>query len=94
MNTAIINIKTDPRLKKRAKTIAQDLGFSLSSVINAYLKHFVRTKSVRFSLQDESHPTQYMINALKESRADIKAGRVSPAFDNTRDAIKWLDDNS
>jgi hypothetical protein len=31
-----------------------------------------------------------MIDSLKESRADIKAGRVSPAFTDAKSAIEWL----
>jgi len=90
MNTAIINIKTESNLKHQAQGLAKQLGFSLSSVLNAYLKQFVRSKSVNFSLLDESHPTKWAQKALKESRADVKAGRVSPSFTNAPDALKWL----
>jgi addiction module RelB/DinJ family antitoxin len=91
MDSTVINIKTDPKLKSQAQKIAKGLGFSLSSVINAYLKQFVRTKSVNFSLYDESHPSKRGIKALKESQKDIKEGHLSPPFTNTTDAIKWLD---
>lgn len=90
MNTAIINIKTESKLKKQAQNLAKELGFSLSSVLNAYLKQFVRSKSVNFSLLDESHPTKWGIKELKKSHEDVKAGRVSPVFTNAADAIKWL----
>lgn len=93
MNTAVINIKTEPVLKKQAMTIADELGFSLSSLFNAFLKNLVRTKTVNFSLEDESHPTKFMIDSLKESGCDIKAGRTSPVFSNAKDAIKWLRTN-
>jgi len=46
----VINIKTDKEVKKNAKKVAEDLGFSLSAVINAYLKQFVRNKEVYFGL--------------------------------------------
>ena len=88
-NTAVINVKVNPELKAQAQNLAEELGFSLSSLINACLKQIVRSGSVSFSVSEE--PTEYMLNALKESKADIKAGRVSPFFDNDKDAIKWLD---
>ncbi len=91
MNTAVINIKVDEKLKKNAMEIADELGFSLSSLLNAYLKHFTRTKEVNFSLPQEQ-PTQYLLDALQESKEDIKAGRVSPGFTNANDAISWLND--
>lgn len=45
----VINIKADRDIKIKAKKIAEELGLSLSAVINAYLKQFVRNKSVYFS---------------------------------------------
>lgn len=90
MNTAVVNIKVNPKVKKEAQKVAGKLGFSLSSIINGYLKQLIRTQAVSFSLSEE--PSEYMIKALKKSRADIKAGRVSPTFTNAKDAITWLDD--
>mgnify|MGYP001568678927 CR=1 FL=1 len=88
MNTAIINIKTDVTLKKEAQAVAGEIGVSLSALIKAYLKQLVKSRKV--TLREE--PSAYMIKALKESAEDIKKGRVSPTFDNSDDAIAWLDD--
>lgn len=87
-NTAVINVKVNPELKVQAQNLAEELGFSLSSLVNACLKQMVRSRSVRFDASEV--PTEYMINALNESKTDIKAGRVSPSFDNAKDAIQWL----
>lgn len=92
MNTAVINIKVDPKVKKKAQGVASDLGFSLSALINGYLRSLIKTKSVHFSLNEKEEPSEYLIKALKESEEDRKAGRVSPSFDNAKDAIKWLND--
>lgn len=88
MNTAVINIKTEPKVKLKAQKIARQIGVSLSSLINAYLRQFIRTKKVEFDLEEE--PSPYLVRMLKRSEEDIKAGRVSPAFDDIEDAIKWL----
>ncbi len=88
MNTAVINIKTEQELKKEAQNIAYDLGMSLSSLINAYLRQLVRTRKIEFDLREE--PSEYLIQALSESRKNIRAGRVSPQFKTAEDAIKWL----
>ena|SRR5579884_2096664 len=90
MNTAVINVKTTPETKKKAHQVAEELGFSLSSLVNAFLKQLIKTKSVSFSASDEE-PTEYLIQALKESQEDVEKGRVSPAFDNAKDARAWLD---
>ena len=88
MNTAVINIKTQPLVKKQAQQITQSLGLTLSSAINAFLKDLIRTKTVYFSLNET--PSKYLIRQLNRSQEDIKRGRVSPTFSNAKDAIKWL----
>lgn len=90
MNSAVVNIKVEPKLKKEAQEVAADLGLSLSSLINGLLKQVVRAKTVTFSTSEE--PSEYLIKMLKESGKDIKAGRVSPGFNNIEDEIAWLND--
>lgn len=88
MNNAVITLKTESELKNKAMKLADELGFSLSSLINAYLKHFVRTETVNFTLEEE--PSEWMIKQLAESKKDIKAGRISPTFTDAKSAVKWL----
>ncbi|MBI4118716.1 MAG: type II toxin-antitoxin system RelB/DinJ family antitoxin, partial [Parcubacteria group bacterium] len=45
----VINIKTDKDVKKNAQGVAEELGLSLSAVINAYLRQFVRNKEIHFT---------------------------------------------
>lgn len=89
MNNAVITIKTESNLKNEVVKLADELGFSLSSLINAYLKHFARTKTVNFTLNEET-PSDWMIKQLAESKKDIKAGKISPAFTDAKSAVKWL----
>ena len=86
MNTAVINV--NPTIKKQAQGIAAEIGVSLSTIVNKLLRQFVATKIV----QKPEVPSSFLKKALKESKADIKAGRVSPSFDNADDAIRWLND--
>lgn len=91
MNTAIINIKTDSLVKKRAQKRAKQLGLSLSGVINSHLREFIASKNFHAELGREE-PSEWLKQELKASREDEKAGRVSPGFDNAEDAIAWLND--
>lgn len=75
MQTAVINFTTEEKTKRAAQLVAKKMGISLSMVLNNYLKHFAKTKTVTFSAADEI-PNEYLINALKESEEDVKAGRV------------------
>ena len=88
MNTAVVNVKVDPQVKKEAQKVAKDLGISLSGVVNGFLRHLIRTKTIHFSLSEE--PSDYLINSLKESREDIKAGRAV-SFDDPGKALAFLD---
>lgn len=90
MQTAVINLRVESQTKAKAQKLARQLGLSLSGVIEGLLNQFIRSKTVHLSLKEQ--PTEYMLQALRESREDIKAGRVSPSFDNVKDAIAWLRD--
>jgi antitoxin component of RelBE/YafQ-DinJ toxin-antitoxin module len=87
--TIILNFKTDRKLKDEARKLAADLGLPLGTIMNHYLKEFVREKKVVFT--DHPTPTKRVLSELKEISRDIKDGRnLSPTFDNTKDAVKWL----
>ena len=88
INTTIINIKTDPRIKKQAQAVASDLGLSLSAVINAYLRQFVRDKRVEYDM--EAHPSPRLIKAIKEAEKDYKEGKTY-GFNSNEEALKFLD---
>lgn len=88
MNTAVINIKTDPKVKKDVQKMAAQLGFSVSALLNGYLRHFLKTKSVHYSLNEE--PTEYLLKSLRESEEDRLAGRVV-SFNNLHEELAFLD---
>ena len=89
MKTAMINIKTEQAVKDQAQELAEELGFSLSALVTASLKQFVRTREVQFSALPRMTP--YLEGVLKQTESDIKAKKnLSPAFTNARDAIAYL----
>lgn len=92
MNTTVISIKIDKQTKIEAQKLAEKLGFSLSGVIKAQLKHFIRSKRVDVAVRERSEkkPTKFFIESLKQSDEDIKAGRVT-SFKNMDEAIAYLD---
>lgn len=90
MYTAVINIKTEEETKKKAQKFAQEIGVSLSALINAYLKHVLRTKKVEFSLDEE--PSPYLIKILKKAEKNYKEGKGSPTFRTGEEAVKWLEE--
>lgn len=90
MNTAVINIKTDPTIKKQVQKKANELGLSLSSVINVYLRKFLTARTVEFTDDVRLEPTAYLKRALRQSEKDIKEGRVI-SFSPPSEALSYLD---
>lgn len=86
----VIHIKTDKEVKENAQNVARDLGLSLSDVINASLRNFIRTRTVVFT--DSYVMTPELEKYLKKVDDDIKNNRnlVGP-FKNAAEANAYLD---
>ncbi len=89
MNTAIINIKADPRIKARAQKVASELGFSLSSLINGYLNQLVRNRAIYFSAMQEV-PNKYMTQALIESEEN-RRNKKFRSFSKVDESLRFVD---
>ncbi|MBI2314551.1 type II toxin-antitoxin system RelB/DinJ family antitoxin [Candidatus Daviesbacteria bacterium] len=86
----VIHIKADKEVKENAQKAAKDLGLTLSDVINAALRNFIRTREVIFS--DIPQMTPELEKMLDEVEGDIKHGRnLSPAFSSGEEMDKYLD---
>ncbi len=90
MKTAMINIKTETHVKAEAQKLAKELGFSLSSIVTASLKQFIRTREVQFSMSHKMTP--YLEGILQQVDKDIKANKnLSKNFTKTKDLDSYLD---
>ncbi len=90
MSYTVVATRVDPQTKKEAMETAQSLGMPLSVVIKAFLKQFIRTKSVEFSARNEE-PSEYLIKTIKQALKDKKEGKASPVFNTGKEAVKWLE---
>jgi len=90
MNSVQVNFKMNSKVKRDAQRVASEIGISLSDVWNSCVREFIRRRSITFSASEE--PSNFLIKAIAESEEDIRKGRLSPAFDNAEDAIKWLNE--
>jgi addiction module RelB/DinJ family antitoxin len=90
MAKTIISIKSDKEVKENAKKLAQELGLSLSDVINASLRNFIRMREVRFSSIPQMTPE--LERLLGKIEKDIKRKRdLSPVLESAEDAAGYLD---
>jgi len=89
MSKTTINIKADKEIKEKAQKVARNLGMPLSTVINAYLKQFIRTREVHFYLEGELKPSvKRRLDRLQKEALEGK--NLSPRFKSAKDAISYL----
>ncbi len=88
MKTQLI-VKTDKEVKVQAQRTAKELGLPLSTLINAYLKQFIRTKEAHFRVLPKMTPR--LERLIGQVRKDAKAGKnLSPIFNDTREMLDYL----
>ena len=88
MKTSALSIKIDPKVKKGAQKVADELGFSLSAVVNASLRNLVREKTISYSLLTPSIKLKKIIRQARRDRTK-KKNIVGP-FHNVDDFMKSL----
>ena len=85
-----VNVKVEAKTKKDASKLAHELGLTLSAVINANLKDFIRNKGLNISTEPQKLK-QSVYEELKKIDQDIRDGKnLSPAFNKADDLIKYL----
>ena len=83
-------IKLDKGLRNDAKKVAGELGIPLTTVVNAYLKQFVREKT--FSLSVYPVPRPEKVAEWKKTRDEMDRGiGVSGPFSTTEELIRHMD---
>lgn len=87
---SVINIKTEKEIKENAQKIAKDIGLSLSDVINASLRNFIRTREVYFSAIPRMTPEfERLVGRIDK---DIKEKKnLSPSLSSSKKINDYLD---
>jgi addiction module RelB/DinJ family antitoxin len=91
MVPTVMSVKTDKELKEKAQKIAKEMGFSLGTLVNAFLRQFVKSKTVYFTIA----PTENMSEAMEKELGTIEKNlkkelNLSPQFENMKDALNYL----
>ncbi len=85
----LINIKTDRDVKEKAQKLAKELGLPLSTIINASLKQFIRSRELCFSVAPRM--TSSLEDIIKEAERDYNDGKnISGPFTTARETDKYL----
>lgn len=90
MKKSTINIRTKKEVKENAQKIAKKLGLSLSDVLNASLRNFIKTREVYFSAIPRMIPEFERIVGKIEQ--DIKKRKnLSKGFSSSDEIDDYLD---
>ena len=88
MDKAIITTKTDAATKKAAQALAKEMGLTLNSLINSYLKQVIVTRRVEIYAPEKMTPK--LEKLIAEAEKAIERGEVSRDYDNVDDFLKDL----
>lgn len=73
----MITVKTEKTLKQAAQEVAEEIGISLGTLINSFLKQFVRTKEVNFSVSYK--PNAYLRESIARADKEYAEGNFQVA---------------
>lgn len=89
-NTANLNVRIDPVLKRESDKLFKDLGLNMSTAINMFLTQCVKTSSIPFSIE-EPKPSKKLKKALKEVDYMMKHPDKYKSYNSIDDLLKDLD---
>ena len=89
--TSAINVKVDSITKQEATKILTDLGLSMSSAIEIFLKQVVKNDGLPFEVKNPK-PSRKLRRALKEADDMIKNPDKYPVYDNVDELMMVLED--
>ena len=73
---AQINIRVDEDVKRGAELVWQDIGISMSSAINIYLKKMARERRIPFELSADPFYSQKNMDYLEKKYREYKEGKL------------------
>ena len=81
METVILSIKTDKATKQEAEKLFDELGFNMTTAVNAFLKCAIREQAIPFDLKLDV-PNRATRLAIEEGGKSfpIQLGKPTPAW--------------
>ena len=76
---AQISLRVDDEVKRRAEQTFDDIGLSMSTAINIFLKKVARERRIPFELTADPFYSEGNMHYLEKKMDDYKAGRLNLA---------------
>lgn len=76
MAQTLINFRIDENTKKQLEEICNELGITMSTAFNMFVKKVIREKRIPFEVSIDPFYSETNINAINESIKQLKEGKV------------------
>jgi addiction module RelB/DinJ family antitoxin len=90
MDNAVLQIRISKKLKKQSMIMAENLGFTTSTLIKLFLAHVVQSRKIPFEI--EEIPNAKTAKELDQIEKEIKSGDMHDyvKFANMDEAIAYM----
>lgn len=90
MDNAVLQIRISKKLKNQSMIVAENLGFTTSTLIKLFLAHVVAKRKIPFEI--EEIPNAKFAKEIRQAEKEIESGDTSDyySFDDMDDAIDFL----
>lgn len=76
MAQTLINFRIDENTKKQLEEICNELGITMSTAFNMFVKKVIREKRIPFEVSIDPFYSEANIKAINESIKQLKEGKV------------------
>ncbi len=87
MAQAVINFKTDAKLKNEAKKVLDQMGLNFSIALNGYLREIISEKRIEFTVPEI--PNARLRKSIKKADEEFKNGSLK-FYTDVKDMRKSL----
>lgn len=74
--TTLVNIRMDEKLKKDMEKVCEELGMSMTTAFTIFAKKMTREHRIPFEVSCDPFYSESNMAALRESIAQLQAGKV------------------
>lgn len=74
--TVSVSVQMDRDLKERAEAVFQDMGLSMTSAVNLFIRQTLLQGKIPFSIYADPFYSESNMKALQESVQEAKEGKV------------------
>ena len=76
MAQALVNFRIDEITKKQMEQVCSELGLTMSTALNIFVKKVIREKRIPFEVSIDPFYSESNMKAIKESIKQLEEGRV------------------